>query len=1139
MAPKKDKDKEIQDKYVKLDPRNHLLHRPGIILGSVEPEQLSIWLLNSDGISMEKREVTYIPALFKIYDEIIANASDQYFRMKAALADPKDDETNIIPVKNIKISIDKTTGVITVLNDGNGIEVVEHPEHKIYIPQLVLGNLMSSSNYNDDVGRTGIGVNGVGGTAANIFSKYFIVETLDHTRKLLYNQRYEDNMSITNPPTITKNTKKPYTSIEFLPDYQRFGLSELSDDMYEVFRKRVYDLCAIVDKDVSIYFNDVKLEFKSFEKYVDLYLGSKSNHNRIYEQINPSWEVIASYSDTGEYEAISFVNGILVLKNGKHVDYILNQITKKLTDLITKKNKSVTIKPISIRDNLILFIKCTIINPMFNSQSKECLTTPITKFGSKAEVSDAFILKLFKSGIVERVLEISALQQEKKLAKTDGTKKNTIRGLPKLEDAIWAGTNKSKECLLILCEGDSASAMANAGVSVVGRERYGVFPLKGKVMNVRDQVAGKIADNQEIANIKKILGLESGKKYTTLDDLRYGAIMLMTDSDEDAKHITCLIFNMIHTLWPTLMKNFSFICSLQTPIIKARKGTQTLQFYSTLEYNQWKETIQNINTWHIKHYKGLATSDTSEAKEYFKEMRKVTYTCTEKTDEYLELAFDKKKADLRKEWIMNYDRNNILDYRDTHVTYDDYINKGLIEFSNYDVERSIPNMMDGLKISLRKIMYACFKRKLVDKEIRVAQLAAYVSETAAYHHGEASLQGAIVNMAQDFVGANNINLLKPIGIFGGRNMMGKDAGQPRYIHTMLTPLATCIFRQADLPLLTYLEDDGYPVEPEYYAPIIPMILVNGSIGIGTGFSTSIPCYNPLDIVRTIRSLLKQNLEEEIVQEELDPWFRGFKGEIKNIDGKTYCIGVFKRTTQLKIEVTEIPIGYATFDFKSDLEDMLDKNQEFKKYENNSSGDIVHFTLYFGTAAYVDKLLEIEKNGFTKFENDFKLVSTKYVSTTNMYAFDHNRKIKKYESALSIIQEFYVVRLGYYQKRKDYLLAKLQYDADIMANKIRFIREVVAETIYVHKLKKADLETYLETENYMKHEDSFDYIIKIPVYNLTIDKVTDLEANIAKAEDEIKNLADKSPQAIWGEELDDFVLEYRKHLESFQITKKKK
>ena len=1124
MAPKP----KIEDKYVKLTPIQHVLHRSSMYLGSIEPERLALWLLNIEGTLMEKREITYIPGLFKIFDEIIANASDHYFRLKAST------EEDINLVKNIKVNIDKATGIITVFNDGNGIEVVEHPEHKIYIPQLVLGNLMSSSNYNDEVGRTGIGVNGVGGTAANIFSKVFTVETVDSTRKLMYKQKFETNMSITNTPVISKCSKKPYTIIEFLPEYSRFGLEVLSDDMYEVFRKRVYDLCAIVDKDVNIYFNDEKLEFKSFEKYVDLYLGSKSSHTRVYEHINNSWDVIASYSNTDEFEAISFVNGILVIKNGKHVDYILNQIIKKLTDLIVKKNKNVTIKPTSIKDNLILFIKCTIINPTFNSQSKETLTTPIIKFGSKAEISDVFITKLFKSGIVERLLEISAQQQEKKLAKTDGTKKNTIRGLPKLEDATWAGTARSKECLLILCEGDSASSMAISGISQVGREKYGVFPLKGKVMNVRDMVLNKIADNQEITNIKKILGLENGKKYTDLDDLRYGGIMLMCDADSDGSHIKGLLFNLIHTLWPSLMTNFNFLCSLQTPIIKVKKGAQTIQFYTITEYDAWKSTIDNPNSWHIKHYKGLATSDISEAKEYFKEMRKVTYTYTEKTNEHMELAFDKKKADLRKEWLYHYERENILDYKDTHVTYDDFINKELIHFSNYDVERSIPNVIDGLKTSLRKILYSCFKRNLTDKEIRVAQLAAYVSENAAYHHGEASLQGAIVNMAQDFVGSNNINLLKPIGIFGSRLHNGKDAGQPRYIHTMLTDLASCIYKKQDIPLLTYLDDDGFPVEPEYYVPTIPMLLVNGGLGIGTGFSTSVPCYNPLDIIRILRKLISGDTDIE----DIMPWYRGFKGEIKTIEGKTYCIGVFKRTTQTKIEITEIPIGYSTFDFKADLETALDNNPEFKKYENNSAGDIVHFTLYFANADYVDKLLKIERNGFTKLENDFKLVSSKYVATTNMYAFDHNRKIKKYESAIEIIEEFYAVRFLYYKKRKDYILAKLQYDADIMANKIRFIKEVVAETLVVHKMKKADLEKYLEDNEYMIHEASFDYIIRIPVYNLTTDKVLELEANIEKAVKEIEDLTNKTIESIWSVELDEFILLYRKHLESFSSKKNK-
>jgi DNA topoisomerase II len=1105
----------ISKKYKKLEGREHVLTRPGMYIGSIDEDTYETWVFDSVEKKMVKKTIKYVPGLFKIFDEILVNAIDHSVRMKTE----KISNPDACLVKSIKITIDKDKGIFEVTNDGNGIEVVKHPVHNIYIPELIFGNLLTSTNYDDEEERIIGGSHGLGSKCSNIFSTFFEVETVDHNKKLLYKQRFEKNMSVILPPTLTKYTKKPYTTIRFQPDYAKLNMPRgFTSDMYDVIIKRVYDACAVTGNDVSIYLNEEKLEYKNFEKYADLYLGEKSNHSRVYEEINDRWEVIATYNNSNGFEQISFVNGVWTIRGGKHVDYITNQIVKKLTELISKKNKTATIKPQSIKDNLMIFVKSTIVNPKFDSQSKETLTTPVAKFGSKGEVSDKFVEKLFKTGIVERVLQLSQVYEVKSLQKSDGKKKNMIRGLPKLEDANWAGTSKSKECLLILTEGDSACSTAISGLAEVGRDRYGVFPLKGKIMNVKDANVQKIADNDEISNIKKILGLESGKVYTQLDDLRYGGIMLLTDQDHDGFHIRGLLMNLFHSLWPSLTKDFQFLHCMQTPIVKVKKGNDVMSFYNLTDFENWRS--QNLTGWEIKYYKGLGTSTDEEAKEYFKNMKKCSYKFTEISDSTIDMAFNKKRADDRKSWLGLYDRQRILDYTSNEVTYEDFVNKELIHFSNYDIERSIPNMVDGLKISQRKVLFSCFKRNLTEKEIKVAQLAAYVAEQSAYHHGEVSLQGAIVNMAQDFVGANNINLLKPNGQFGSRLNMGHDSAQPRYIFTLLTKIATTIFKKHDQCVLKYLEDDGQQVEPEYYVPIMPLILVNGALGIGTGFSTTIPCYNPRDIV----AVLKRMLAGELVSStecDLKPWYRGFQGDIRKVNGKWHSIGKYFKSSATKIEVTELPIGYATFDFKADLEAAFDKFPDFKKYENMSAGNRVHFILHFSTQYVVDSFLEGEANGFTKFENTFKLVSSKGLSTTNMYAFNARGQITKYDTTLDIISEFYQVRLDFYRKRKLYILEKLQYDADLMANKIRFIKEVVAETIKVHKMKKAELESYLGANNYMKHENSFEYIVKIPIYNLTMDKVTELEADIAKALGDIEALKNKAEQTIWGEELDEF------------------
>jgi DNA topoisomerase-2 len=1104
----------LATKYKKLDARDHVLTRPGMYIGSIEPDVCDTWVY--DGERMIKKTLNYVPGLYKIFDEILVNAIDHSFRLKKEKNEGKD--VNL--VKNIKVSIDRETGVIEVMNDGDGIEIALHPEHKIYIPELIFGNMLTSTNYDDTEEKTIGGTNGVGSKVSNIFSVWFEVETVDHVRKLHYKQLFEKNMYVVGTPSIAKYSKKPYTTIRFLPDYEKFKMSSgLTDDMYQVMIKRVYDACAVTDGDVNIFLNDIKLDFKNFEKYVDLYIGAKSEHDRVYEKINDRWEIVASYNSFAGFDQVSFVNGLWTIRGGKHVDYICNQITKNLVEMISKKHKNVTIKPQSIRENLILFVKCTIVNPTFDSQSKETLTTPATKFGSKGELSVKFIEKLYKTGLVDKVLAISQIQDVKTLQKTDGKKRSIIRGIPKLEDANWAGTSKSKECVLILTEGDSAASMAIGGLGEVGRDRYGVFPLKGKVINVQDTNTKKIAENEELINLKKIIGLESGKEYLSIEDLRYGSVMIMTDQDTDGSHIKGLLFNVFYTLWPSLMKTDGFLTSLLTPIVKVRKGNESVSFYSLTEYENWKTSLMESKSWHIKYYKGLGTSDRHEAKEYFREMKKVKYVWNEDlSKDSIDLAFNKKKADDRKEWLATYDRQKILDYTKHDVTFDEFVHRDLIHFSKYDLERSIPNMVDGLKVSQRKIMYCCFKKNLTEKEMKVAQLAAFVSMETAYHHGEASLQSTIVGMAQTFVGSNNIHLLQPNGQFGSRRHGGKDAGQPRYIYTLLSPICQKLFIKDDENVLTYLNDDGVDVEPEFYVPIIPTILVNGALGIGTGFSTNIPCFNPRDIIAVLRRLLDdENIMDEM---ELVPWYQGFIGTIQKVNGKYVSRGLYHKVSSTKVEITELPVGTWTFDFKCHLEELIDKTPDIKSYENNSTDETVKFTVQFANAATLDTWLAVESNGMTKIENDLKLSSSKPLATTNMYAFNVNGAIQKYGSAIDIIREFYGVRLDYYVKRKSYLLGKLRYDLDILENKIRFIRSVVNGEIVIQTLRKKELEDLLQERAFMKHEGCFDYLTRIPVYNLTIDKVEEFEQDVIKANDKYELVKSTDVKDMWRRELDE-------------------
>lgn len=435
-------------------------------------------------------------------------------------------------------------------------------------------------------------------------------------------------------------------------------------------------------------------------------------------------------------------------------------------EVLKKKHKGVEIKAHQVKGNLWLFVNCQIENPAFDSQTKETLTTKPGSFGSTCVLPEKFLKEVLASGIIESIVSVAKAKEEAKLAKTlgPGKKKAKLLGIPKLEDANLAGTKHAEQCTIILTEGDSAKSLALAGIEVVGRDHYGVFPLRGKFLNVREAPNKQIMENPEIQNLIKILGIQVGRVYEDVKSLRYGSIMIMTDQDNDGSHIKGLLINFIHHFWPSLMRMNGFLKEFVTPLLKATKGNEVHSFFTVNEFEQWAAG-RNLKQWKVKYYKGLGTSTTKEAKEYFTAIghHQIEFEYVDKEDDdVIELAFNKKMADKRKDWLTTYSIHNYVDHSQKTLRYRDFVNKELIQFSIADCARSIPCLCDGLKPGQRKILFACFKRKLKG-EIKVAQLSGYVAEHSAYHHGEQSLCSTIVTMAQNFVGSNNLNLLLPIG----------------------------------------------------------------------------------------------------------------------------------------------------------------------------------------------------------------------------------------------------------------------------------------------------------------------------------------------------------------------------------------
>lgn len=1071
-------------KWEKLSHLEHVLKRPDSYVGSVKCDHESSWVKTDEGFVTKK--LFYAPALLKIFDEILVNALDQ---------------NALHPTKTtaIDVEVDKEEGIISVRNNGIGIPVEKHDKENVYIPELIFGTLLTSSNYDDSEQRTTGGRNGYGAKLTNIYSSKFALTVKDPTNKLEMSWVWQKNMQ-----KCTATAPKKYSGkdgevkITFEPDWKRFGMTGMSDDVYKLFEKRVWD-ASVCSNGLKVTFQGQRIPVKNLGEYAAMHDGAENTV--AYSDPNGNWDVVIAPSNYAGFQQVSFVNGICTTQGGTHVEYVANMLSKGIIQELVKKkiDGASKLRPMNVKAAMFMFVRSTIVNPSFSSQIKSECTSKSSEFGSTFTYPEKFMKTILSSGIQDELTSVAKFKEQKELKKSDGAKKTKLLGIPKLDDANWAGTSKSAKCTLIITEGDSAKALAISGLSVVGRDSYGVFPLRGKPRNVRDASVKQLMDNKEFSDLKKIIGLQQEKDYKSLSDLRYGKLMIMTDADLDGSHIKGLVLNMFECFWPSLIK-LGFVVSMVTPIIKVGK----LSFFTNQTYEAWlrEQGGQVPRNMKVKYYKGLGTSTSTEAKEYFKEIDKLTvgFTDSNTTKKYINLAFEKTQADARKNWLESQIKHPKpeVPYGDVkELSVSDFINRDLVNFSIADVKRSIPHLCDGLKPSQRKVLFGCLKRKLTG-EIKVAQLCGYVSEAAAYHHGETSLQGAIVGMAHNYMGSNNINLLEPCGQFGTRLMGGKDAASARYIFTKLSKNTTDLFHPDDNPTLKYLDDDGKRVEPEYYIPTIPMILVNGGEGIGTGYSTTVPSFNPDDIKENIRRMIRgENVKS------MTPWVRGFTGKVvKKSDDTWEFQGAYKLHPK-KIDghiITELPPGKWTQPYKEFLDGLVDK-EKITSYENHSTEDKVKFV--------------VEGYNGSNFSKDLGL--TRQVHTTNMWLMTPSG-MKKYDTAEDILSDYFTIRMKHYNDRKKHLLVQLKSLATVASEKARFVEMVVSENIKIFRQTRTFIEEQLSKHKFVRVDGTWDYLLNIKTHQYTVEAIERHTQDAREKKEAYTVIKNTTPQTMWENDL---------------------
>lgn len=1065
--------------YEELDLHSHTLKRPDTYVGSIVSDTTTEYVFEDQKIV--KKSIQHIPALMRIFIEALSNAIDNVIRSR---------QYNV-PCKTIKVSVDPNTGETSVWNDGLSIPIQIHEQSGIYIPDMLFGRLLTSSNYNDDEKRETSGRNGLGISLTNIFSSKFSVDIVNADSGKAYHQTWENNMKVRSEPKITSSKlKRGYTKVTWTPDFAYFKVDGYSDEFISLLTRYVYDAAMIVSSDrVQMYLNDQKLPVRHFKDYVKLYIDSDV---AMCALARDHTQCIVAMSDCG-YSEVSFVNGMYTSEGGVHVDAWTDPIFKYITQKVASKLKYPKLTVKDVKPYFKVFVLATTPNPVFSTQSKTKLVSP----RHPIPVDPKEVQSIMNWSFVQDLKATIEAKDRVSLKKVETKRTKRIDGY---DPANKAGSRDSHKCTLILCEGLSAKTYAVMGIdqgirvdqyTLKGRDWFGIMPLKGVLMNVRNYTSSAISENKEIVNMIQALGLQSGVDYSdnsAFKKLKYGRVLILTDADCDGIHIQGLILNMFHWLFPSLFTREGFLTCMHTPIMKVTYRRSVERFYSLDDAHSYLQTHQPAQ---IKYYKGLGTSTDEDVRATFGK-HIVAYRADEQTNTTMSHLFGKQHAQYRKQWLASYEpttHNALSEVVDTSA----FLNHELIKFSIEDCKRSIPHIMDGFKESQRKIVYACFKKKLTTP-IKVAQLAGYVAEHTNYHHGEVCLFDTIIKMAQDFIGSNNIPLLQKEGQFGTRMQPnGSDAANARYIFTTLPPLTRILFDPSDDGILTHQFDDGDPIEPVYYAPIIPMVLVNGANGIATGWSTNIPLFNPADLVTWIKCHLSGNPTPELI-----PWYKGFKGRIeKESDIKYNTYGVYEVKGD-ELYITEIPIGSWVDKYKEYLEELVDK-KVFKQMKNYSTPDCVHFVV----TTFRDQPFD---------EGVLKLKST--LSLGNMVLFNTESKIQKYNSVNDIMIEFCSQRLTMYDDRKASIVALLENTIHVLTNKIKCIQLYVSNRIDLRR----DCVAQFESHGIMPHEGGFEYLLNLPVRTFTQTRLDELVATRTNTLTRLETIKRTTPCEMWMSDL---------------------
>lgn len=1103
---KSKKDISEDEEYEDATEIEHILLKPGMYLGPIGLKGREVIMYNVETNRMEKFVIDMPAACEKCIVEILENATDNIKRSLKDNLDPK------------RIEVKIKGNCISVKNYGRTISLKKRKDG-LYNPEFIFSKLRSGSNLNKDgnKSREGSGTNGYGAKLVGIYSLMFCVEVGDSNTGKYFKKTWRDNMGIAEDTIIEKYDGKSFVKVSFELDFKRFGYPKkyVIDDIFiNYVRTRCLHL-SFTHK-IPFMFNKEKYSFDlaTYSK-LSMKKGTKFVLIEKYEDeqgdyITPKYEICLYYTpDKGRI--LSFCNGILTDQGGIHVDNVFKAFSAKLIKQINDENKDAGIKLTvrHIKMHISLIVSVHVLDPECTGQMKSKMESPNVPI----KISDDIIKKISKWGIIEKLKgNVDDAISTKLIKQTDGKKMKNI-GKFKGTKANAAGGKESHLCILYLVEGDSGKGAADLIRSFTknGTKYIGTFPLKGKLLNPKKCTLKQLAESDEINRLKKVLGLEHGRDYSKdISSLRYGKVRILTDSDDDGHHIAALILNLFHTIFPGILTQ-KFVELFETPVIRVTLRKTTIPFYTEQEYEEWRKTVDNPDSWKMKYFKGLGTSGPKEIKHDVKKDRVVKFKSDKETDVTMNVAFNTEHADKRKDKILAWKQPRLKEFKES-VRISDYLNNKLMIYWQTNLRRSIPYLIDGFKESVRKIFWALWEIfalsniKVKGTQIKLSQLVSDACKRSDYHKGDKSVEKMIVKMCTNYAGTNNLPLFKGKGDFGNRGEGPSVSAAARYIFTKANEWVRYVFRKEDLEILSYNKGDNKEfVEPKFYLPIIPMVLLNGAKGVACGWSTTIPAHNPYDLIDHMEKLITEKKPKK-----LKPFYIHFTGNIKSNEKGFSTIGNFERKGNV-IKITELPIGVWNKNYENDfIIDELEEKKIISGYNDNcvvdkkTFIDIVDFELKF-------KDSELAANQTTK---SLRLISK--FSYENMYLLNSDGIPTKFDTVEDIAYNFYINRLDFYYIRKEHQMKKIKEEIQKLTDKIRLIKLILNKTIIIMNRLRQDI--YDEVES---HSISKEIYMELKATCLSKDDIRRYKEKIDKLNQELEEISNKDPKDIWLGELSEF------------------